>query len=359
MKVGILTFSAAHNFGAILQCYGLYKTICSLGHSVEVIDYRPDYLAASKPAFGWRQYLSRHFETLYARYSEYRYWRNIYDGYMAFKRKNMAMSAPVYDNTGLKTLVERYDIVVIGSDQIWNNRFNGRDMAWYGAISDRVRWITYAASAGNVDDWAKWAAQQTELLSHFENISARESELADFVGTITGTQIPAVLDPSLLGNPDIWAQWRQPMIKEDYILTYQARESDDLFRIAENLKHQLGCKRIIPLDFYGNVKKMGHETFVASPGEFISLIANARCVVTTSFHGTAFSIILNTPFYTIRLNDGADGRSLNLLQATGLDNRMIECDDNPVFEPVNFADACERLSSLRKESLEFLRGSLS
>ena len=44
---------------------------------------------------------------------------------------------------------------------------------------------------------------------------------------------------------------------------------------------------------YRDVKHIG----AAGPAEFLQWIAGAKCVVTNSFHATAFSIILNTPFY--------------------------------------------------------------
>lgn len=359
MKIGILTFSAAHNFGAVLQCFGLYKTVQQLGFDVEVIDYRPDYLAAYKPVFGWRQYVNRHLISLPSRYAIYRYWRKIYDGYMNFKSDNMNMTDAIYDRTTLKEILTNFDLIIIGSDQVWNNNFNGDDQIWYGIPSCRTKWITYAASAGNV---AKWLEKENlpELLENFASISARETELAHAVDQIlkrTGT--PTVVDPSLLGNPMIWDKWKKTVIEGDYILTYQARESDDVFRIAEDVKRQLNCERIIPIDFYGNVSRLGYTAFVASPEKFISLIANAKCVVTTSFHGTAFSVILKTPFYTLRLNDGADMRSENLLNNLGLTDRLIDRNLTPDFRIPDFTNALNKLGELRNESLDYLKSALA
>ena len=38
MKIGILTFHRAHNYGAVLQTYGLQEYIKQLGHDVYIID---------------------------------------------------------------------------------------------------------------------------------------------------------------------------------------------------------------------------------------------------------------------------------------------------------------------------------
>ena len=41
MKIGIITFHWAINYGAVLQCYALQETLKALGHDVFVINYKP------------------------------------------------------------------------------------------------------------------------------------------------------------------------------------------------------------------------------------------------------------------------------------------------------------------------------
>lgn len=359
MKIGILTFSAAHNFGAILQCYGLYHSVKSLGHEVEVIDYRPDYLATYEPKFGIRQIVSRHVSSLPSRWNQYRYWRKIYDGYENFKSKEMRITAPIYNMTNAERVIGQFDLVIVGSDQIWNPRFNGNDTLWFGKtdVTD-AKWIAYAASAGNPENITQIQNLQ-DLLKNFSSISVREKGLSMALEKYYGTKYQTVLDPSLLANVSCWDKWTKPTEKGDYIITYQAREADDTFRVAESISWQLGNVRIIPLDFYGNVSEHGYTTRITNPQGFISLIKNARCVVTTSFHGTAFSIILKTPFYTLRLNDGADNRSENLLKSLDLESRMIGTSETPEFSGIDFDSPHLKLNALREDSLRFLRKALS
>lgn len=42
MKVGILTFHTATNYGAVLQCYALQTALEKCGYTVEVINYQND-----------------------------------------------------------------------------------------------------------------------------------------------------------------------------------------------------------------------------------------------------------------------------------------------------------------------------
>lgn len=57
MKIGILTFHCAHNYGAVLQCYALQQVLKRLGCTVEVVDYRPYPLKAAYEIFNFRRFL--------------------------------------------------------------------------------------------------------------------------------------------------------------------------------------------------------------------------------------------------------------------------------------------------------------
>lgn len=361
MKIGILTFNSAYNFGAVLQCYGLFATLAAMNYDVKVIDYRPEYLASYKPIFGIRDFLSRHILTLPSRFKRYLYWRRIYKLYEKFERKEMLLTRSCKDNQELSEILQEFDCVIVGSDQIWNSRFNGKDSAWYGTLRNPTqRWITYAASIGKANINALDLEHLEKALYLFNSISVRESSLGELLHSINQNipLKPTVLDPTLLASPEIWKKWNKPTEKGNYIVTYQARECDDVFRIAELLSMQLDNAKIIPIDLYGNVVNHGYKTKIIDPPGFVSLISGAHCVVTTSFHGTAFSIITQTPFYTLRLNDGNDGRVSNLLDNLNLSSRLIDHNDNPRFERIDYTDALSRLAKYRESSLNYLKTAL-
>lgn len=58
MKIGILTFHCAHNYGAVLQAYGLQEYLRSQGHETYIIDYRPGYLTRNYKAFNIRFWMA-------------------------------------------------------------------------------------------------------------------------------------------------------------------------------------------------------------------------------------------------------------------------------------------------------------
>ena len=64
--------------------------------------------------------------------------------------------------------------------------------------------------------------------------------------------------------------------------------------------------------------------FIASPEEFLGWIKNANFVITTSFHGVAFSLIYEKPFVAIRQNKPSDLRIQSILGQIGALNRFVD-----------------------------------
>lgn len=361
MKIGILTFHSAYNFGAVLQCHGLYETLRSLGHDVSVIDYRPSYLFFPRPRLGIGSFVLRPLKTLRALPFVFSYSR-YYDRFETFVNKYWALSETITNCEILGKQVNEYDCIVVGSDQVWNKVHNGNDNVWYGIdrAKKSVRWITYAASAGDSVFDSDEVRRFEKSFNLFDYISVREEKLKNILSALKGSpSIVTVLDPTLLADEIVWCKWYKPIIKGKYIVIYQARPDDNVFRIANSLADELGVKKIIVLDNHANVKTNGHKQYPASPSDFISIIKNATCVVTTSFHGTAFSIITETPFYTLCLNDGADERSYNLLCQLNLTDRFISMSASPRYREIDFVPVKESLRQLRTFSICYLKEALS
>lgn len=357
MKVGILTFHSALNYGAVLQCHGLYSTIKALGHDVYVIDYRPPYLYFPRPEVGKKQWLFHPIDA-WKLYKSTSNWRTSYDKFLAFQKRYWKRTQPIFTADQLRTVTDLFDIIIVGSDQVWASKHNGDDPVWYGIKDSKAKWITYAASAGDPQFTDEELVKLQDRLQSFTAISVREQKLGNLICDILGKSIPSVLDPTLLAAPEIWKPFCQPVIDGDYVVVYQARPDDNTFRIAEEIKKQLGVERIVVLDTNGNVKKLGYTPYCASPSEFVSIIANSKYLVTTSFHGTAFAIITGVPFFTLKLNDGADERSENLLSVLHMKSRFIDKNIHINISDYDIYSNIDILKSLRKDSLVYIENEL-
>lgn len=359
MKIGILTFHCAHNYGAVLQCYALQETLKRMGHDVEVIDYRPQYLLTPYNIFNKRRILSknqkfmiksciREILLLAARIKRY----NAFDKFIK-NRLNLS------DRVMERKIPNCYDVYIMGSDQIWNPKItHGFDPVYFGYFDfkkSKRKYISYAASME-----AKMLNVETKnfyikALSNFDAVSVRETKLAELLKPLTSKKIETVLDPTLIADRSIWDSIiRKPNIKHKYVLVYQVRNNENTMRIASEIANQINAV-VIEVTAWLNICFRKNRFQCASPEEFLGLVKNAACVVTTSFHGTVFSIVFNRPFYCIQLDDYGDTRAQSLLRQIGLSERMIKKNLTPDFTEINYDDGINKcLSQLHEESLHYL-----
>lgn len=362
MKIGILTFHCAENYGAILQCYATQEFLRSRGHEVCVIDYRPDYLLRPYQLLNTRRIIySRPLQVMmnvskelihipkrcYLKWTFHRFAKK----YLTLTKRTTAASIPA-----------DFEGYVVGSDQVWNPKLTkGFDDVYFCRFpfsKDSRRYIAYAASmeAKDIDENSK--KYYHDSLEQFDAVSVREPNLAVLLQPLTHRPITKVLDPTLMVDPKVWDIFScKDRLPKKYVLVYQGRSSVHTLRIAKDIAQQIDAKVVVLGTWLSQNSNLSYKS--VSPEGFIHAVRNAACVVTTSFHGTAFSIILNRPFYTIRLDDGADSRSQSLLQSLELSDRMITVSSSPAFSFIDYTTANATLQRLRKESQEFLLKALS
>ena len=357
MKIGILTFHCAHNYGAVLQCYALQETLKNMGHKVEVIDYRPDFLLS--PYKVWDIYRDK--------YYNYFLKRLVLECLILPRRIAKRKVFDLFIQTKLcltkeKTISPSFDAYIMGSDQIWNPQItNGIHKPYFGYFNfpkGNRKYIAYAASMEVSSLNQETKDFFTKALKNFDAISVREKTLANLLQPLTPQKIETVLDPTLLANPTMWDSIiKRPLINNKYVLVYQVRYDPNTKRIAQSIANQIGAKVIeITALIYQEYKRNVYQC--CSPEEFLGWIKYADCIVTTSFHGTAFSIIFRKPFYCLKLGKG-DTRAVSLLQELGLENRMVEKTSSPDCQLIDYQKATMELTHLQKKSHQYLVSALS
>ena len=357
MKIGILTFHCAHNYGAVLQCYALQEILKSMGHDVEVINYRPEYLLKPYRIFDLGRFKHKNplklikailkeiilFRKRVARHNIFQHFIN--------ERLNLS------NEVSREQIPSYYDVYIMGSDQIWNPKLTkGFDPVYFGCFDfkkGRKKYVAYAASM----EAKTLSFQEKEfykrVLDNFDAISVRETQLAEQLRQLTEKEIKVVLDPTLLADRAIWNKIaKTPKIDKKYILVYQVRDNINTIRIAQDIARQLNVK-IVELAAWLSPHFDERRLQCASPEEFLGLIRNATCIITTSFHGTAFSVIFNRPFYCIELRDGQDTRSRSFLNSINLGDRMIKKEDSPKFSFIDYSAVNDNLAKICVESKHF------
>ena len=364
MKIGILTFHRAINFGAVLQCYALYCTLRGMGHEVEVIDYRPESIERYRRHFrlqdfrqaaglgGKLRYLASALTLAKVKKQTCRQ----FDGFLS---RALRFSPVAHRPEEVST---QYDAVFFGSDQIWNPLIcEGLDAVYYGQFpKGHARFIAYAASVGLLSALeGDLLVQFKKNLAVYDRLAVREQNLQTFLRERVGVDARLVCDPSLLPLRADWEALAEKPQEDKYVALFTLECNPEAPAFAWRMARQLGAK-VIRLGAVENpFRKSDCEVrSMLSPGQFLGYLMHAACVVTDSFHATSFSLILHTDFYTLRRTSN-NGRAETILVVAGLGERLVDATADIPFAPICYDGVDERLAAYRRQSLQYIEESLS
>lgn len=362
MKIGILTFHRAINYGAFLQAFALKTHLTSLGHEVEIVDYWPEGHAdcyrvlpqswKKRSLFGKVKF----FISFILRYSRTK--KRIEGMQRLVKQYFDLPPVPCYQTAeSLKSL--SYDCVVYGSDQIWWKStipgYSGFDPVYWGEyLPDSIKKVAYAPSMGVIDLTDQDKEQIRKWLCNFKALSVRETGLYEAIHGLADKEMPIVLDPVFLIPRKDWEKFCYPVHRSKYILYYNLIPSEEADLLVKKLRKERNCD-VLEITGSVNPLKIGKKYLqTADSFEFISLIRNADFVVTSSFHGTAFSIIFEKQFFVIGLGKKA-GRVESLLNYLKIKDRLIVQTNNLISKDIDYKRLKVTLNSLISFSEEYLR----
>lgn len=359
MKIGILTFHCAHNYGAVLQCFGLQEYLKSLGHDVYVIDYRPEYLTRGYKRHSLRDWFcSKPLLTIKKLIHEpflYKIRSKRYDKFNEF----IGTKLRLYPYTKGMDFLE-FDALFLGSDQIWEAPItDGKfDDVFFGAGA-KCKIISYAASNKTRVLTPQDIKYYQEHLSRFDGIGVREMTLQKLLADVIDKPVVHTVDPTILaGNLVIAGIENKRPIEQKYVLVYEIVEHQSVIEQAKCYAKSIGA-RVIILGAYIGYSEIGLHDYIASPSDFVNYIRYAECVFTTSFHGTAISIVCATDFYCFKQHNSSDLRISSLLGTVDLADRFVEMTDNLRTSHIDFSSSLENINRATEESKMFIRNSLA
>lgn len=363
MKVGIVTFPNSVSHGAALQMYALARWVRELGYDAEIINYLNLYMKSEShgtktgrgsSAKRWLRYHAK-------RIMHHRQ----YAGFRRFEQEMTRYPGkPLGTPEELKTLSDRYDCVICGSDQVWNPHITGGDLSYFlDFCGEGTRRIAYAPSFGVEELAEPFAGQAARELEKFYALSVREAQGQALVEKLTGKQIPLVADPTFLLTPEAWAAEETPCAvpEEGYILYYVVRSSERLMRFCRSLSEQTGLKILV---VGGNLIRQIRNRddrirYIcdADPRQWLYLVRHARYVVTNSFHGTAFSINFRKDFY-VEFSSLTNSRLDHIIRTLGLEQRIVEQDHPDQVTAVDYSRTEQVLPVLRADSGHYLKNAI-
>lgn len=352
-RVGILTFQNTMNFGAMLQCYGLYRTIEGLGYDVEVIDYACRKVE-SREGTAFDGSLKSAAKVVLRRGKAREFSRFLH---------GMALS-PRCDRESFPDVAARYDRIVVGSDQVWNPECTGYDKTFFlDQIEERPKKLSYAASIG-LERLPECGFDYSTLLGGFSSILVREETAAREVGRYVEGHVHSVLDPTLLADPAIWKDMSRTPSAVDgkrYLLVYAISEFDRSLQAARKIAVERGLE-IVQIQQYGLSRTKGAINLRdVSPEEFVGLIARAQTTVVSSFHGVCLSIANGADFlYATDSGAGSKAsRVLDLMELLGIEGRSVDDYLHGTQKPIDWGSVNRKLLAERVRSLKLLNMSLN
>lgn len=321
MKIGILTFHRANNYGAVLQCYALQTFLSELGHDVYVIDYANDKMQDTYKNFYIR---TVSIKNILSGLYNYNFKASRNRAFADFRKKYIRLSdEQMLSKANLKVLQSNYDYFVVGSDQVWNPLLTDWDESYYLDFARPDQRFSYAASLGNFPDNDMTRQFYKRNIEGFKKISVRENDSAQFLGSLTGRSVDCNIDPVFLLQMDEWSKISGArIIKKPYVFVYCLHERK-AYEIANSLAEKEGLQVVFIPDSK-RAKVTGINKLDATVNEFVNYIQYADYVITDSFHATAFSILFHKSFQVVLKSKltGLNSRLENLLESLGLGNHI-------------------------------------
>ena len=372
MKVGIITMHKVFNYGSALQAYALQKKIEGIvgKDNCYLIDYK--YPNTSHVVNKKDNPLKRIVKVLVFELKNLlrfilMYSRNRH--FYAFWKQNFNLTRSFNTPDKLKKSNLDFDVFVTGSDQVWNPRYTNNDDIFMCSFAENEKCISYASSIGqsHIDDNLKNIYKTN--LSKYSFIGIRDTTCKDELSKLLEKDVNVVCDPTLLLSAADWdclAGKSEYKEKKNYILLYILKYSFNPYPEIHALIDKVSKKYGLPVyTIYSDPvenKKYGYIPINgASVEDFLCLIKNASFVVTTSFHGTCFSLIYRKNFYSVVADKNKDSRIYDLLTDCGLEDRGIalnEIENISEIEDIEYSDKNTIIEKFVKQSEVYLESAL-
>lgn len=372
-KVGIVTWvhHGLPNYGQLMQSYAMQSLIYELEHEPIILRWR------------WKDGkdgLKHYFSNKYVNYL-YEVWYH-YHGWPDFSKRSLRYDffihrylkqTPVcYNFTQIREELSDCDVLLAGSDQIWNP-YLFQPIFYLAFANKNQRRISYAPSLAVYSDEGLEAefTSMGNLIDCFHKVSVREESSVQLLSKYTKNEITCVIDPTLLISRDKWLRLvKKRLVKESYIFCLLYGKVDPHIEKINSICRQYNSDKIVYVP-YGDLQKISYSRLKnsigfdnASPQDYLSLIKYSDVVITTSFHCVNFSLQFEKDFYAAPIISKpwflkVDNRVTELLKSVDLLDRDISLENDVQKRHIDYSRVNEKISGLRKESRKFFEEALN
>lgn len=393
-KIGcVIAYAKGHNnYGTSLQGYAMIRKIREMGYNVEVIEYVKRLSVLDKMRYVVNALRAGEMKVLKKKLNEKNTPKENTEYRKELRQRTQAVDAykakkliPLFHKyVGYKALHEgskSYDVIVVGSDQVWTPLSLPNKFFNLLFVDDSVRKVAYASSFGvsEIPDFQKAATGR--YLDRFYRIGVREQRGKEIVDSLSHQKAQVVADPTLLLTREEWEQEINEEISETtqankkrvegapYIFCYLISPNEEARVQAKKWSEQTGLPilTIRHMEQYREIdESIGDEApYAIDPNDFVRYISKAAYVCTDSFHCTVFSILFHRKFMTFYRTSNKDRTNRNSRIDSLFD--ILEVGRNHIFtgevdkieDPIDWKQVDDNLSKLRQQSILFLENALS
>jgi hypothetical protein len=383
--IGILTLQNSNNYGAMYQTYALSRYLENRGHKVFIIDYEMtrdtsglfDYL--KHPVSFIQKLFYRKEQILNSLFNKKstptidrkQAFIEIFD---QFRKSYLNITKEEYNYQKLLDACPEADVYICGSDQIWAADFLFTSPAFLlGFVPKGTKRVSYAASFGKNRLETYLDKPFRKYINQFDAVSVREKSGVDIVNSFSDMDAKHVLDPTLLLDKDDYLDIIDYSLVPDepYIFVYKLNQTKELSDWMDSCINEISKKEHLSVlavstnlvyPFDENWKEL-HPT----PGQLLGLIEKSTVTTTNSFHGTVFSIILQTKFLSFARDSYKDKQNVRMEELlSNLDLESFYCE--PFLDVINvsgklgkkydYDNTFTKLSAMRRDSEVFLESTL-
>lgn len=324
----IITYYEAPNYGAFLQAFATQEFLKSRNIDAFILSHK-----ANRPSL-----VTRFFD------------RRVSPERLIYKDMLQNEINKVQPRLDFSDKHMKYDVAIIGSDEIWNvKNFTARHLSvFFKPYRNAERTIAFSACAGSCQKKHMLLFPYTSGFKRLEAVSVRDDHTEGLAHEMGIKDVKRTLDPTFLINflPEV----TQRVIPENYLLVYTYGLSEDSIRSVRNYAEKNHLKIIAS----GSECKWADANPVVSPFEWLSLIKYSRCVVTSTFHGSVFSIIFNKQFIVVDTDSDKIRSLLKELELTSRKASRPQIFSELLDTPIDYEHINHLVEEKREQSREYL-----
>lgn len=354
MRIDVITLHAVKNYGSVLQAFATKKIFELYGHDVQIINYvKKESRSENLMEFWAGKSAVKRMVML----PTIKRWEKVFGN---FCKKELDVNGPVFTyEEDFKNYSLDADMYCTGSDQVWNSKWNNGilPMLYLSFVPEEKFKFAFASSFGQERLSEDEVSRTKEYINQYKYISVREDSAKKIIEEqYHYPKCEYIVDPTLCMDRQFWIQYAKSYTKNgDYILIYNLNRSKAFDDFAKKISKKTGLKLKRLCMRYDQVLRCGKSVIIPEIFEFISLINNAKYVLTDSFHATAFSMNMNTHPLCV-YPDEFGGRIENFLKMTdSLQCHVRDYDDLDVTDRnVDFDKVNRILEGERKKVATYL-----